>query len=118
MFVFGGNDMHTSYQDMWALDLDSVISTMPHISSSSHHATASSTSCGDDHTSLTVTATRHVWREIVYPEQSARPSNRIGHCAVPIGSRYFLMYGGRDYINSTMAEGSSSDAFSKIMSYE
>lgn len=103
MYIFGGNDLQVSYQDMWALELESVISTLSHCSA--RHSTSSSPTA----------AAGHIWRQVEFPEGSVHPSNRIGHCAVPIGSRYFLMYGGRDYINSTMAEGAHHISLSIVL---
>lgn len=110
-YIFGGNDMSNSYGDLWTLDLEEVLSVASSLSSTSLLASSpeSSPSVGfyrDGSTSPTDAGLSGLWRKVEEPSgQQVTPSSRIGHTAVALGSRYFLVYGGRDYIKASMSEG-------------
>eukprot|EP00607_Mallomonas_marina_P002636 CAMPEP_0182436212 /NCGR_PEP_ID=MMETSP1167-20130531/80329_1 /TAXON_ID=2988 /ORGANISM="Mallomonas Sp, Strain CCMP3275" /LENGTH=401 /DNA_ID=CAMNT_0024628135 /DNA_START=559 /DNA_END=1765 /DNA_ORIENTATION=- len=76
MYLFGGNNLGASFQDLWRLDLDLV-------------------------RRLSV-----VWELLPSSTGllSRVPSSRIGHCAVPVG-RFMLIYGGRDFHRRAFCTG-------------
>ena len=124
MYIFGGNDLKFSYGDMWVLDLQGVLVTISAPSTcttsvpTASHTTVDSVSSFDSNAdalstqstntiddSLSESSAHSLWQQLHFTDTCVKPSDRIGHCTVAIGTRYFLLYGGRDYIRSTMSEG-------------
>lgn len=83
LYIFGGNNISHTFSDMWRIDLSEIL-----------RSGNSSEGCGG---------------ALIYWENMSQfgtyPSPRIGHCAVALSRYTFLVYGGRNYIHSTMSQG-------------
>jgi hypothetical protein len=94
MYIFGGNDLTDTFGDFWKIDLKPLVQ--------SYRAASLPSSSMPLHPLESTTEWIHIqgWS----PDY---PSERIGHTMTPIGSNYFVLYGGRNYLGGTMADGLS-----------
>jgi hypothetical protein len=94
MYIFGGNDLTDTFGDFWKIDLKPLVQ--------SYRAASPPSSSMPLHPLESTTEWIHIqgWS----PDY---PSERIGHTMTPIGSNYFVLYGGRNYLGGTMADGLS-----------
>ena len=133
MYIFGGNTVDESFDDMWRINLaqleDAIASVLPPLRASEHPTTGSGPGespsgldadaadavspdeTGESYDALTseggeLCCLDAMW-ERIEPSQSPStlwPPARIGHAGVSIGHRIY-MYGGRDYINRVFQPG-------------
>jgi hypothetical protein len=97
MFVFGGNNLTNTFSDFWKIDLQPIVEYYR-----ASAATSSSPFPADVLLPDSIT-----WVEIPFEATGTgdAPSARIGHTMTAIGSHYFVLYGGRNFLGGTMAHG-------------
>jgi hypothetical protein len=104
MFVFGGNNLTDTFSDFWKIDLKPIVEYHRATSINSALSSSSSSPFATD----VVLPDSIAWTEILSEATDTEaPSARIGHTMTAVGSRYFVLYGGRNYLGGTMAQGPS-----------
>jgi hypothetical protein len=91
--LFGGNNLTDTFDDFWKIDLKPIVD-------SSRAAAVAGTS-----SSSSSLEPNSEWIQIPSEPSRASPSARIGHTMTAIGSNFFVLYGGRNYLGGTMANG-------------
>mmetsp|Transcript_9414 Transcript_9414/g.17615 ORF Transcript_9414/g.17615 Transcript_9414/m.17615 type:complete len:506 (+) Transcript_9414:52-1569(+) len=84
MYIMGGNNLLQTFDDMWRIDLRLV--------AEAYHRD-------------TMAVNEVPWELIPSEQGDERPDPQIGHVAVPLGTRRFLMFGGRNVHGNKMISG-------------
>lgn len=118
MYIFGGNDLRETFSDFWKIDLDPIIEYYFPPSLDSNDITSSSSSSSSNTNPIVNPLESIKWIRIEnISADGDYPSPRIGHTMTAIGSNYFILYGGRNFLSHTMAFGNYNLLFLWLLNY-